>query len=281
MHSDANRYHVLAKFYSQVLRKSIILKQEYLVLILGGDLPIIPVHRNSGGSMSNLNAFFATTYNAVRGIASQLKTEENPELVQFWNNLKDSLPEDKLTEDIFNYVDNLWMKLAKSNGLPFVTLTLDDYSRWVEEVSVYIPGIENTVLYNLAHTNSEQIYTTALDNYFKVLPLKEEDRDEIEGLLESFQVSELLAINPFVGLFTLSSIFYAYTVVNKFEFAQKDSWQSQVANKIFFATSLVGLPTFYYMTVATCAVKLVRDKVTGETSSEVESYEWNLSKGAA
>lgn len=164
---------------------------------------------------------------------------------------------DTLGEQVIGYTQALWKDVTTVRGLPFATLSKDNFDAWVDRLE-WIPGVNRRYLADLASFDAMEVISCALGSVAVFFALSEEDTKKLSGVLGTMGITSIASANPLMAIFTISTAAYAYTVkkmeIDRAEMA-KSSTLSVISISMFSILGLGLLPNLIVVTVVTQLIK--------------------------
>lgn len=177
-----------------------------------------------------------------------------------WNRIREASPDDSFQQEVLGYVSALWKDVTTTKGLPFVTVSKENFEASVKALD-WIPGVDRKYLYDLLSFDAMEILSTSLGAVGVLFALKKKDQKVLAELLGSMGISSILSANPIMGIFVIATAGYAYKIksmeFDKIEFG-KSVLLSISATALFGA---LGIPILFKLILIATLTKLLRKQV--------------------
>ena len=177
-----------------------------------------------------------------------------------WSRVREASPDDSFQQEVLGYISALWKDVTTTKGLPFITVSKENFESWVETLD-WIPGVDRKYLYDLCSFDAMEILSTALGAVGVLFALKKKDQKMLAELLGNMGIVSILSANPIMGIFVIGTAGYAYKK-KKMEFDKvafsKAALMSTFAAALF---GVLGLPVLFNLILVITLSKLFRKQV--------------------
>ena len=131
------------------------------------------------------------------------------DVIRAWDKVRQAAPDDSFQQEVLGYVSALWKDVTTVKGLPFTTVSKENFASWVEALD-WIPGVDRKYLYDLCSFDAMEILSTALGAVGVLFALKKEDQKMLAKILGSMSIVSILSANPIMGIFVIGAAGYAF-----------------------------------------------------------------------
>ena len=178
-----------------------------------------------------------------------------------WDRAKEALIDDPFHQEVIGYVGALWKDVTTTQGLPFFSVSKENFDSWVEKASSWIPGVNRDDLYDLLSFDAMEIFSTALGAVGVVFALKKEDQEGLAEILGSMGIISILSANPVMGILVIGTTGYAYNKKNM-EMDKKALVKSATITTVSVALfSILGLPFLLELIFIGVMTKIFRRQI--------------------
>ena len=185
----------------------------------------------------------------------------NHDIIDAWDKVKDTLPEDSFQKEILGHVSTLWKDMTTVKGLPLATVSRESFDSWVNKITEIFPGINKQYLYDLLSFDAYELLSTSLGAVSIIFVLKNEDQEKLAELLGSMGIISILSANPIMGLFVISTSAFAYTK-KKMEFDKSAFGKSAAVTATSMAMfNTLGLPIVLELVIIGVVTNVLRKEV--------------------
>lgn len=180
------------------------------------------------------------------------------DVVNAWEKVANASATDSFGQEVMGYASALWKDLNTVQGLPFVTMTKDGYSKVADWFTQTIPGVDRGWVYDLLSLDSMELLSTSLGVVSAVFFLKKEDTEKLAEVLGSMAIVSLISANPLMGIALVAITAYSYV----FKKQQLDGYAvmkgATMAAFGYAIFSVLGLPMLVELVIVMLASIAIR-----------------------
>ena len=185
-----------------------------------------------------------------------------------WDEVREASPDDSFQQEVLGYVSSLWKDVTTTKGLPFTTVSKENFESWVETLD-WIPGVDRKYLYDLFSFDAIEVLSTALGTVGVLFALKKKDQEMLAELLGSMGIVSILSANPIMGIFVIGAAGYAYKKKNM-GFDRVAFGKSTIMSIFTVALfGVLGLPILFELILVVTLTKLFRKQVLDNAEFQV------------
>jgi hypothetical protein len=150
-------------------------------------------------------------YNATREGGSELHRliDQQHDLFAMWRAVKDALPNDSSIDEIGGYFSALWKDMATPQGIPFTSISREDYDALADALNQTF-GIPRSWVSDSLTFNATELLASSLGVVALALNWSSEDKERFGEIASTLGIAGAISANPLLGLVALVSLARAF-----------------------------------------------------------------------
>ena len=203
------------------------------------------------------------SYNASHDGGSELhRLIADHGMLDSWKVVKDALPNDSTIDEIGGYFSSLWKDMATPQGVPFVSISRENYDVLADSLTQVL-GVPRSWVSDALTVNGAELFASSFGVISLALNWNKEDKEKFGKIAATIGLAAVFSANPIMGLVCLVSLARA------FQEGQSKQTYTEVLNGLakggigtgvfIGVAAVVGGPTWVGLLVGLCLAVFARN----------------------
>ena len=192
-----------------------------------------------------------------------------------WESVKGASPNDTLASEVAGYMDSFLKDVSTVNGLPFFTLSRDNYQTVAEALNKSF-GISPKWTSDIASFNLVELFSTSLGVIALAMNWSKNDTEKFADYATSLGIAAGFSANPLLGIVALASLAKALgrkkNTANYSQLIKGVSKGGIGSGLILMASSLITGPAWIGLMVGLILGIYARKRVSGVSTDAISKW---------
>ena len=189
-----------------------------------------------------------------------------------WEKIKDTLPDDTRTQEIYNYFASMVKDMQTVKGIPLNNIeNKAAYDQFVGKMSAAY-GIKKSWFADALTINLSEFFVTTVGVLAFIFQWKKREKEEFADLASSLLTAAAVGANPFLFVASLISLGASYTKSKKKKNFRRGSVRGFLSMGSFFMATILFSSPLLGLIFGLCIALTVRRVLKKYTEKEIISW---------